>query len=445
VIQELDTAAMSPAVVEHHSDAAAKIAFRRLVPFLLVGYIVAWIDRVNVGFAALQMNHQLGFTPAVYGFGAGVFFIGYALFEVPSNLLLYRVGARRWFARIMITWGLLGSAMALVHGATSFYVLRFLLGVAEAGFFPGVIFYLGNWFPSSLRARAVAGFMTANPLSSAIGGPLAGLLLTLDSKMGLAGWQWLFLIEGIPAVVLGVVVLVYLPDTPADARWLSPEQRAALSERVRREDVAGKTHEATLAGALRHPGVWRLGIIYCLGSVGSYGLILWLPEILKGWSGYSNVVVGFASAIPYIVAAIATVLIGVHSDRTHERRLHAGVPCLIATVGFLGSALVHSPWLGLVGITLAAVGVFGKNGPFWAIPREFLCGPAAAGGLALINTVGALGGFLGPYAVGLVRHFSGQFTGGLLVLAGSLLVSGLMTLTLRRESLLVRANSQRRL
>ena len=416
-------------------EAAARVAFRRLVPFLLICFIVAWIDRVNVGFAALHMNRDLGFSATVYGFGAGVFFLGYALCEIPSNLILCRVGARRWFARIMITWGALASSMALVHGQALFYGLRFLLGAAEAGFLPGVLFYLGAWFPAAYRARAIAAFMAAIPLSSIVGGPLAGLLLALDHRFGLAGWQWLFFLEGLPAVALGLVAVWYLPDSPAQASWLSPEQQSLLIDSVGRDDSANHSCELSLKGAVTHPTVWRLGLIYFLGSTGSYGLTLWLPEILKGLSGSPDFVVGLLSSIPYLAAAVGTLLIGAHSDRTGERRLHAAVPCLAAAGGFLAAAVLTSTPLALGSVALAATGIYGRNGPFWAMPRHFLSGKAAAGGLALINTVGALGGFLGPYAIGLIKDTTGLFRGGLLLLAVALTAAGLLTLTLRPSSL----------
>jgi ACS family tartrate transporter-like MFS transporter len=409
---------------------AVRKATGRLVPFLLVLYIVAWLDRVNVGFAALQMNRALGFSAAVYGFGAGVFFVSYALCEVPSNLVLYRVGARRWIARIMITWGLLSAAMMLVRGPMSFYGLRFLLGAAEAGFFPGIIFYLGNWFPRAERAKAMAGFTAAIPLSSVVGGPLAALLLSLHGSFGLAGWQWLFLMEGIPAVILGIAVLVYLPDGPADARWLTAEERAWLIHALQQEgEHVGGSH--TLVDALAHPTVWRLAIVYCLGSIGSYGLTLWMPEILQGLSGLSNVVIGLISALPYVVAAIATVVVGGHSDRTRERRLHVAISCFVGGAGFAASAMLREPWLAMVALTVAAAGTMSRNGPFWALPSLFLHGRAAAGGIAFINTLGALGGFIGPYVIGLVKSASGSFTGGLLFLAAALTVSGIIALGLR--------------
>ena len=404
----------------------------RLIPFLLLLYIVAWLDRVNVGFAALQMNEGLGFNAAVYGFGAGVFFAGYALFEVPSNLVLARVGARRWIARIMITWGVISVSMMFVRSPTSFYLLRFLLGVAEAGFFPGIIYYLGNWYPAEQRARAVSWFMVAIPLSIVIGGPVAGLLLGLDGLLGLNGWQWLFLLEGAPAVILGFVVLFYLTDSPAQARWLKPEEQRWLDDRIKSEQAHAKErHGVGLRQALLHPTVWQLAFIMFTCQSGSYGLSLWAPQIVKGLSGLSDLLVGLVTAIPYIGAAIGMVLIGMSSDRSGERFLHIAVPCLIAAAGFMASAWIGSPIPGMIALTVAAVGDLGSRGPFWALPGRFLAGSASAGGIALINTVGSLGGFVGPYAVGFVKHKTGGFTGGLLLLAALLLAGAIVTLRLR--------------
>ena len=406
---------------------------RRLIPFLLLLYVVAWLDRVNVGFAALQMNRDLGFSPAVYGFGAGVFFVGYALFEIPSNLILARVGARRWIARIMITWGLVSASMMFVRSETTFYALRFLLGVAEAGFLPGIIYYLTHWYPAAARARAVSWFMAAIPLSIVIGGPLTGLLLEMKGTLGLAGWQWLFLLEGLPAMILGVVVLFYLTDTPEQARWLDPEERTWLSARIRAEQTQAKSrHGVGLRQALLHPTVWQLALIMFACQSGSYGLTLWVPQILKGLSGMSDLHVGMISAIPYVCAAIGMVLIGMHSDRTGERFLHIAIPSTIGAIGFTASAFLLSPIPGLIALTIAAIGDLGSRGPFWSLPGRFLVGSASAGGIALINTIGSLGGFVGPYAVGLVKNATGDFTGGLLLLAFMLFVSAIATLHLRR-------------
>ncbi|MBI2993828.1 MAG: MFS transporter [Gammaproteobacteria bacterium] len=414
----------------------AKVTLR-LMPFLFLLYIVAWLDRVNVGFAALQMNQDLAFNATVYGFGAGVFFAGYALFEVPSNLILVRVGARRWIARIMITWGVISAAMMFVRTPTSFYVLRFLLGVAEAGFFPGIIYYLSNWFPATQRARAVSWFMVAIPLSIVIGGPLAGLLLGMNGLLGLTGWQWLFLLEGAPAVILGIVVLFYLTENPMEARWLKPEERGWLAARIHAEQTqARERHGLGLRQALLHPTVWLLSCIMFTCQSGSYGLTLWVPQIVKGLSGLSDFQVGLISAIPYIGAAIGMMLIGMSSDRSGERFLHIAVPSIVAAIGFAASAWIGSPVPGIIALTVAAVGDLGSRGPFWALPGRFLAGPASAGGIALINTIGALGGFVGPYAVGLLKHQTGSFTGGLLLLALLLLAGAIVTLRLRRAPVL---------
>jgi ACS family tartrate transporter-like MFS transporter len=406
---------------------------RRLLPFLLLLYVVAYIDRVNIGFAALQMNEDLGFSAAMYGFGAGIFFLGYALFEVPSNLVLARVGARLWIARIMVTWGVISVAMMWVHSPASFYVLRFLLGVAEAGFFPGIIYFLCDWIPQKQRARAISWFMLAIPLSVVIGGPLAGVLLGLDGRLGLAGWQWLFLVEGLPAVILGFVVFFLLDDRPEDARWLGAGEKAWLVSAIRSEQAeARERHKIGLGASLAHPVVWALGLISLLLQSGSYGLTLWIPQILKGFGGLSDLEVGFVSAIPYAFAAAGMILIGRSSDRTGERFVHLAATFFVAAAGFAASAVAKSPFPALVMLTVAAIGDLGGRGPFWALPSRFLAGSASAAGIALINTFGAMGGFVGPNVIALAKGVTSDYTGGLLLLAGAMLAGGIGTLALRR-------------
>jgi len=414
----------------------AKVS-RRLLPFVLLLYVVAWLDRVNIGFAALQMNKDLALSDAVYGFGAGIFFIGYALCEVPSNLILARVGARLWIARIMITWGILSIAMMFVQGATSFYVVRFLLGAAEAGFLPGILYYLGNWFPATERARAVSWFMLAIPLSTVVGGPLAGFILELHGWHGLAGWQWLFLLEGVPAVLLGGVVLVYLTDTPEQAKWLAPEQRRWLAERVQSEQrAAEKRHGIGLGKALLHPTVWLLAFVLFAGQTASYGLTLWIPQIVKSLSGLGTFEVSMISALPYVAASIGMVVIGASSDRSGERLLHVAIPTALGGLAFLASAYLVSPVPALIALAIAAVGNTSTRGPFWALPTRFLSGQAAAGGIALINTVASVGGFVGPYVIGLVRGITGGFAGGLVFLAVLMLAGAGAALLLRNAPVL---------
>lgn len=411
---------------------------RRLIPFLFLLYVVSFLDRVNVGFAALEMNRDLSFSPEVYGFGAGIFFIGYSLFEVPSNLILARVGARRWIARIMITWGVIAAGMMFVQGPLSFYALRFLLGIAEAGFFPGMIFYLSEWFPADARARAISRFMTAIPVSAMIGGPISGALLGLGGRLGLTGWQWLFLLEGLPAVVLGAVVLRYLPDRPADAEWLAPEQRQWLKERLDSErDSCVAHHSYSVIRALSSGVVWQLGLLVFLSvSFGQYALALWLPQIVRGFSGLSNLQVGFISAIPNLVAVIAMVIVAAHSDRTGERCLHIAAASAVAAVGFLGSALVQSPVLIVIFLSLASAGLLSVHGPVWPLPSKFLTGAAAAGGIALINSLSNLSGFAGPFAIGLLSGASGNFRSGLLLLAIVPLAGMALALRLRHAAVL---------
>ena len=410
---------------------------RRLIPFLLLCYVVAWLDRVNVGFAALQMNEDLGFSAAVYGFGAGVFFAGYALCEIPSNLIQAKVGARRWIARIMVTWGIISVAMMFVRDTASFYTLRFLLGVAEAGFLPGIIYYLSDWYPAAQRAKAVGWFMAAIPLSIVIGGPLAGLLLELDGIGGLRGWQWLFLVEGLPAIVLGFVVLAYLTDRPQDAHWLSAEEKEWLGARIREEQTqAREKHGVSVLQAMVHPTVWKLALIMFTCQTGSYGLSLWMPQIVKQLSGLGNLEVGLITALPYLAAALGMVLIGASSDRSGERFRHIAIPCAVAAAGFVACAFISSPVPALIALTVAAVGDLGSRGPFWALPGRFLAGSASAGGIALINTIGSLGGFVGPYGVGIVKSTTGSFAGGLILLAFLLLLGALGALRLRNSPLL---------
>jgi ACS family tartrate transporter-like MFS transporter len=416
------------------ASAIARVS-RRLIPFLFLLYILNFLDRVNVGFAALEMNRDLGFGPAVYGLGAGIFFLGYCLFEVPSNLVLYRTGARLWIARIMVTWGLAASAMMLVHTPWSFYLLRFLLGVAEAGFFPGIVFYLTHWYPARERARAYAWFLAAIPVCGVIGGPLSGALLGLDGRLGLQGWQWLFLLEGIPSVLVGIAVLWLLPDRPRDARWLRPEERAWLEARLEAERAERvEPHAASLRRALGNPVVWWLGLCYFLLVVALYGFALWLPQLVKAAGDFSNFEVGVITAIPYAVAAVGMVLVGRRSDRTGERHLHLALPALAGALGFLAVTRAGTTGLLVAALSLTAFGVLGWLGPFWALPTAFLREQAAAGGIALINSMGAVGGFVGPYLIGSIKERTGDYAPGLLLLAGFLVAAVVIVLGLRARA-----------
>ncbi|AWN41771.1 MFS transporter [Methylobacterium durans] len=403
----------------------------RLVPFLMLCYFVAFLDRVNVGFAALTMNRDLGLSAAVYGLGAGIFFLGYFLFEVPSNIILEKVGARRWIARIMITWSLVSASTAFVVGEWSFYAVRFLLGVAEAGFFPGIIFYLTNWFPSEQRAKVVGTFMMAIPISSVIGSPLsAWIMAATDGSHGLAGWQWLYLIEAAPSFLLGFAVLAYLADRPEDAHWLDAEERGWLAERIardRRERV--QVQKISLGQALIHPRVLGLSLVYFGVSTGLYGIGLWLPQIVKDF-GLSTLQTGFVTAIPYMVSAVGMVLWTRHSDLKMERTWHVVIPAVVGGLAFAAAGYAPSPTLAMIALSVAALGVFSAMPTFWTLPTALLTGSAAAGGIALINSIGGLGGFVGPYVIGWVKDVTGQFSLALLAIAGFMIAAGLLTLVL---------------
>jgi ACS family tartrate transporter-like MFS transporter len=400
---------------------------RRLIPFLFVLYLVSYLDRVNVSFAALQMNEELGFSASIYGFGAGIFFLSYVLFEIPSNLLLERFGVRIWIARIMITWGALSAATMFVRGTWSFFILRLLLGAAEAGFFPGIILYLTRWFPARERARTVAWFMTATALAGVIGGPVSGALLTMHGVFGLAGWQWLFLLEGVPAILLGVAVLVWLPERPRDARWLSPGESAAIEAAVAAEhaEIHAVAHH-DLWPALRSGRVWLLAVIYFTIVMSFYGISLWLPQIVQSFAYVGPLGAGLLSAVPYLAAAVGMVIVASRSDRSGTRTGFVAGAALAGAAGFVAAAWWHNPVAALAALSLAAFGVWSTLGPFWTLPAGFLVGPAAAGGIALINAVGNIGGFAGPYVLGYVRGRTGSFSAGLLVLAASLVATAVL-------------------
>jgi D-galactonate transporter len=408
----------------------------RLVPFLFLLYIVAYLDRINVGFAALQMQEQLKFSDRVYGLGAGVFFAGYFLFQLPSNLVLHRVGARRWIALLMIVWGVIASSMISVRTPEGFYGLRFLLGAAEAGFFPGMILYLKTWFPEAARARAVALFMTAGPLSGVVGGPISGVLLSLPHRAGLAGWQWLFLIEGLPAMILGVVVFFSLADHPRDARWLSEEQRAWLLATLEREGAAQSAEQQSDLPSVFFSGkIWLLVFVYFGLNTCSYGISLWLPKLLQSASRESNLFIGLVSAVPYLAAAVAMVLVGQHSDRTGERRWHVSISAFVGAAALLAGGYANSLPAIVAALSIALMSVSSMVGPFWVLPTKFLQGTAAAAGIALINSLGNLGGFFGSYVIGAVRTSTGSFRGGLLIAAATLALCGCLAPLVRTQKI----------
>jgi MFS family permease len=420
----------------------------RLIPFLILCYFVAYLDRVNVSFAALTMNQALGLSNTAFGAGAGIFFLAYFVFEVPSNLALERFGARRWIARIMLSWGLLSGLMAGIPTISrltgmsheySFFLVRILLGAAEAGFFPGIIFYLTLWFPASYRARIVGYFMAAIPLSTVIGAPVSGTLLYLDGLAGLAGWQWLFIVEALPAIVLAFVVLGYLTDRPADASWLATDEREWLTKRLEgehRQRVA--VEQISVGQALLNPRVLALSMVYFGAVACNYGVGFWLPQIVKAF-GLSNFATGWVTAIPFLVGTFAMVWYGRRSDRMRERRGHVAVALAVAAAGIGGSTLFGDPIVKMICFTVGAAGVFGVLPVFWALPTAFLSGAAAAAGIAIINSIGNLSGYLGPQAMGWVKDLTGSFDGGLVLIAGFALLGMVIVLVLGHNAALERA------
>ncbi len=425
------------------AETSRKIA-RRLIPFLIVCYFISYLDRVNLGFAALTFRQDLALTAEVFGLGAGIFFLGYFLFEVPSNLLLEKVGARIWIARIMITWGLVSAAMALVRGETSFYFVRFLLGLAEAGFFPGIILYLTYWYTAAERARVVGMFMIAVPLSSAIGAPVSSWILGAFAGVGgLASWQWLFIIEALPAVVMGFVVLAYLDDGPATAKWLTADEKQAVvahldAERASREAI----RKYSLGEALSHPRVIGLALVYFGVVTGLYGFGFWAPQIVKAF-GLSIAQTGWVVAIPYVAGALVMIPWTKHSDATRERSWHVALPAFLGGIGLIVGSYLSSPLLAMIALTLGSVGTFAALPTFWTLPTALLTGTAAAGGIALINAIGNVGGFVGPYLVGwikdnalamkIVTDQTGANALSIAVIGGFMIAAGVLTLLLGHD------------
>jgi ACS family tartrate transporter-like MFS transporter len=392
--------------------------FWRVIPLLMVLYVISFIDRINVGFAALTMNKDIGLTPYLFGLGSGIFFVGYFIFEIPSNVMMVRVGARRWIARILLTWGVFACAMALATGPTSFIALRFLLGLAEAGFFPGVILYLTYWFPVRYRARIVSAFMLSIPVSIAVGAPLSTLILQMNGMLGIKGWQWLFIIEGLPAIIGAFFALRLLTDRPERATWLTESEREWLSKELAADDASASSDSkiAGLGKALLNPTVLMLAFIYFCATGANLGLSFFLPQIIKQ-QGYSNVTVGLITSIPYIAGCIGMLIVGNLSDRFNERRWFLAATMVLAAGGLIAAGALGASVWSIVALSVAAIGIFGCKGPFWSLPSFYLRGQAAAGGIAFINAIGNLGGFAGPYLVGLFKRSSNSYADGLCALA----------------------------
>ncbi len=425
----------APAALSKLEESIVRKLRWRILPFVMLLYFVSYLDRVNVGFAAFTMNKALGLTPAMFGFGSGIFFAGYFLFEVPSNLILYRVGARRWIARVLISWGLVSAACAFVVGPRSFYALRFLLGAAEAGFFPGIVYYLSLWFPARHRAVAIAAFMTAAPLSIALGSPISGALMELPRIAGLDNWQWLFIFEALPAVVLGFVTLKALASTPEEARWLKPEERAWLKAELQAEYAelgARSGHGSEAWRALFNPRVLALAVVYGGTSAGMYAVGFWAP-LLLGQLGFSPLTVGWLNALPGIAAIAVMIVWARHSDLTLERTWHVVLPCLTGCVGFLWGGATHAAVAVVLALALMYIGVNASKPTMWPMPNLFLSGAGAAAGIAWINSVGNLGGFFGPFAVGWLKQRSGSYGAGLDAVAAMIAVSAGVMLVLSRQ------------
>ena len=413
---------------------------RRIIPFLFLCYILAYLDRVNVGFAKLQMARDLGLSDAAYATGAGIFFIGYFFFEVPSNVALKKFGARLWITRIMVTWGIVSACMMFVTSETTFYVMRFILGLAEAGFFPGVIFYLTLWYPSQKRSSRTALFVAAIPLAGVIGNPVSGGIMDLLSgAMGLAGWQWLFLVEGIPSILVGVWVMYYLDSSIVEARWLSDEEKALLASNLDAEERHKGEHR--LIDAFKSTKVYALCAIYFTLMIGLYGIAFWLPTIVKAFGLQGYLAVGMISAIPYGVATIGMLLLSRHSDRTGERRIHYACNVTLGAFGLvLSGVFASNPVINTIGLSLAALGVIGSMPLFWPIPSAFLTGTAAAAGIGIVNSIGNLGGYVGPNVAIWLKPFSADPSAALYVIAALLILGGIICLVAIPKSLVVRVS-----
>lgn len=416
--------------IEH--DTLRKITWR-IVPFVMFAYFIAFFDRINIGFAALTMNEDLGFTASVFGLGAGLFFIGYFITDVPSNVILQKIGPRIWLARIMISWGVIAASMMFIKSATGFYVLRFLLGVAEAGFFSGIILYLSTWFPIKRRAQVIALFMAAAPISAMLGSPLAAAILSMNGAFGLKGWQLMFMLDASAAILLGIFTFFYLNDKPEKNSWLKPEETTWLIDTLKLEskDKIQKANNSLWKG-LSDIRVLTLAVVYFGTSAGLYSLNIWSPQFLKSF-GLTTLQTGFINALPAALSIIAMISWARHSDKTRERTWHVVLACLLACLGFIMAGSVHTLGLAVLALILASVGISSCKPPLWSIPSLFLNGPAAAAGLAAINSIGNLGGFAGPAIIGWLRESTGDYSISLYFVAAMLLVSAILTLTIQRH------------
>lgn len=431
---------MAAAISDVGASTVRKIR-NHIVPFVIVLYIVSFLDRVNTGYAALEMNKALGLTAAAFGLASGIFFVGYFLFEVPSNMMMHRIGARVWIMRILVTWGIVAALTAVAQNATELYILRFLLGVAEAGFFPGIILYLTFWFRERDQGKAVSLFMTALALSGIIGGPVSTLILAHVHWANLAGWRWLYILEGIPAIILGFLTLIVLPNRPNDAKWLSAEEKAWINGQLEAErEAKRRAHAMSMWQVMANGRVWMLTLIYFCLVTGLYGIGFWLPQIVKGLShSYSVTTIGWITVIPYVVGGLAMIWVGRSSDRSGERRWHAAIMQLIGAAALVLLGLTHNAVWSIVLLSITTLGIYGFFGPFWALPSLFLAEATAAVGIAFINAIGNLGGFFGPYIIGAVSSATGALTSGLYTLAGFLVVGAILTVALRHDA---RATSQ---
>jgi MFS transporter, ACS family, tartrate transporter len=400
---------------------------RRIVPFTMLLYLVNYIDRVNVGFAALTMNKDVGLSPEVFGFGASIFFLGYMAFQVPGSVLLEKFGARRWVFTILAVWGLISSANALIEGPYSYYGLRFILGLVEAGFFPGMLLYFTYWFPQSYRGRFIALFMFAIPFSNIVGAPISGFVLQMNGLLGLHGWQWMFLLEGIPATLLAFFALRLMPDRPAVARWLSAEEKAVIAARL----AAERPEHHDLWPALGDLRVWAIGLVLLGDQFGLYGIQLWLPQMVQAM-GFANLTTTFIVSGCFVAAGVGMILWAWHSDRTKERVWHVALPLVFGAGGLIVASLAQSPAVVLVALACSLFGTLGYNGPFFSLPSTFLAGSAAAGGIGLINMIGSWGRVLGPMAVGVLKQESGTYASGMVALAAAMMMAGLVVIVLGR-------------